>query len=129
MPDETVRCIHIGLLCVQDSPNERPLVSSIMSFLENGDISLPPPKESVYFALKLSRPTRTASRGRQAVRRRGVAWRLGLLCSPSASSFLCWQKCGPEQGAPSPPAFCPPPAGDVGRLLFLSRSWTEGFLW
>uniref|UniRef100_M8BSH4 Receptor-like serine/threonine-protein kinase n=1 Tax=Aegilops tauschii TaxID=37682 RepID=M8BSH4_AEGTA len=49
-PDETVRCIHIGLLCVQDSPNERPLVSSIMSFLENGDISLPPPKESVYFA-------------------------------------------------------------------------------
>uniref|UniRef100_A0A453Q245 S-locus receptor kinase C-terminal domain-containing protein n=1 Tax=Aegilops tauschii subsp. strangulata TaxID=200361 RepID=A0A453Q245_AEGTS len=50
MPDETVRCIHIGLLCVQDSPNERPLVSSIMSFLENGDISLPPPKESVYFA-------------------------------------------------------------------------------
>uniref|UniRef100_A0A453Q2M9 S-locus receptor kinase C-terminal domain-containing protein n=1 Tax=Aegilops tauschii subsp. strangulata TaxID=200361 RepID=A0A453Q2M9_AEGTS len=50
-PDETVRCIHIGLLCVQDSPNERPLVSSIMSFLENGDISLPPPKESVYFAV------------------------------------------------------------------------------
>ncbi|KAM3245188.1 hypothetical protein ACQJBY_056487 [Aegilops geniculata] len=49
-PDETIRCIHIGLLCVQDSPNARPLVSSIMSFLENGDISLPPPKESVYFA-------------------------------------------------------------------------------
>ncbi|KAF7086939.1 hypothetical protein CFC21_090181 [Triticum aestivum] len=49
-PDETIRCIHIGLLCVQDSPNARPLVSSIVSFLENGDISLPPPKESVYFA-------------------------------------------------------------------------------
>ncbi|KAM3223695.1 hypothetical protein ACQJBY_057199 [Aegilops geniculata] len=48
--NETMRCVHIGLLCVQGSPNARPLVSSIMSFLENGDISLPPPKEPVYFA-------------------------------------------------------------------------------
>ncbi|KAI4983072.1 hypothetical protein ZWY2020_023564 [Hordeum vulgare] len=48
--NETIRCIHIGLLCVQDGPNARPLVSSIMSFLENGDILLPPPKEPMYFA-------------------------------------------------------------------------------
>ncbi|VAI51458.1 unnamed protein product [Triticum turgidum subsp. durum] len=48
--NETIRCVHIGLLCVQGSPNARPLVSSIMSFLENGDISLPPPKEPMYFA-------------------------------------------------------------------------------
>ncbi|PUZ38317.1 hypothetical protein GQ55_9G186800 [Panicum hallii var. hallii] len=47
--DETSRCIHIGLLCVQDNPNARPLTSSIVSFLENGDISLPPPKQPVYF--------------------------------------------------------------------------------
>uniref|UniRef100_A0A453Q1Z2 S-locus receptor kinase C-terminal domain-containing protein n=1 Tax=Aegilops tauschii subsp. strangulata TaxID=200361 RepID=A0A453Q1Z2_AEGTS len=31
--NETLRCIHIGLLCVQGSPNARPLVSSIVSFL------------------------------------------------------------------------------------------------
>uniref|UniRef100_A0A8I6X036 Serine/threonine-protein kinase n=1 Tax=Hordeum vulgare subsp. vulgare TaxID=112509 RepID=A0A8I6X036_HORVV len=47
--DETLRCIHIGLLCVQGSPNARPLMSSIVSFLENGDISLPTPKEPMYF--------------------------------------------------------------------------------
>jgi len=47
--DETLRCIHIGLLCVQDNPNDRPLASSIVSILENGDISIPPPKQPVYF--------------------------------------------------------------------------------
>ncbi|XP_066383951.1 G-type lectin S-receptor-like serine/threonine-protein kinase B120 [Miscanthus floridulus] len=48
--DETSQCIHIGLLCVQDSPNARPLMSSIVSILENGDTSLPPPKQPIYFA-------------------------------------------------------------------------------
>ena len=47
--DETSRCIHIGLLCVQDNPNDRPLTSSIVSILENGDISLPTPKQPIYF--------------------------------------------------------------------------------
>ncbi|KAF8672159.1 hypothetical protein HU200_049726 [Digitaria exilis] len=48
--DETSRCIHVGLLCVQDNPSDRPLMSSILSILENGDISLPPPKQPIYFA-------------------------------------------------------------------------------
>jgi hypothetical protein len=48
--DETSQCIHIGLLCVQDNPNSRPLMSSILSVLETGDISLPPPKLPTYFA-------------------------------------------------------------------------------
>ena len=50
--NETLRCIHIGLLCVQNSPNARPLMSSIVSFLENGDISLPHPNQPIYFAEK-----------------------------------------------------------------------------
>uniref|UniRef100_A0ACD5ZV97 Uncharacterized protein n=1 Tax=Avena sativa TaxID=4498 RepID=A0ACD5ZV97_AVESA len=49
---ETLRCIHIGLLCVQNSPNARPLISSIVSFLDNGDISLPHPKQPIYYAQK-----------------------------------------------------------------------------
>ncbi|XP_021307168.1 G-type lectin S-receptor-like serine/threonine-protein kinase B120 [Sorghum bicolor] len=48
--DETSQCIHIGLLCVQDNPNSRPFMSSILSVLETGDISLPPPKLPTYFA-------------------------------------------------------------------------------
>ncbi|CAN6287755.1 unnamed protein product [Urochloa humidicola] len=48
--DETSRCTHLGLLCVQDNPNARPLTSSIVSILENGDTSLPPPKQPLYFS-------------------------------------------------------------------------------
>ncbi|KAJ1294876.1 hypothetical protein BS78_01G179900 [Paspalum vaginatum] len=48
--DETSQCIHIGLLCVQDNPNARPLMSAVVSILENGDTSLPPPKQPIYFA-------------------------------------------------------------------------------
>ncbi|KAL6844610.1 hypothetical protein ACP4OV_025269 [Aristida adscensionis] len=43
VPDEALLCIHIGLLCVQDSPNDRPLMSSVMSILENGSTTLPIP--------------------------------------------------------------------------------------
>lgn len=39
-PDEALRCIHVGLLCVQDSPNDRPVISSVVFMLENeGTIS------------------------------------------------------------------------------------------
>ncbi|KAL6844007.1 hypothetical protein ACP4OV_025680 [Aristida adscensionis] len=48
--DEVSRCVHIGLLCVQDSPNCRPLMSAVVSMLENGGTPLPIPKQPVYFA-------------------------------------------------------------------------------
>ncbi|XP_048551101.1 cysteine-rich receptor-like protein kinase 10 isoform X2 [Triticum urartu] len=48
---EVVRCIHVGLLCVQDHPNNRPLISSVMCMLENENTSLPTPKKPVYFPL------------------------------------------------------------------------------
>ncbi|KQJ84800.1 hypothetical protein BRADI_5g22930v3 [Brachypodium distachyon] len=44
-----LRCIHIGLLCVQDHPNARPLMSSTVFMLENETAQLPTPKEPVYF--------------------------------------------------------------------------------
>jgi hypothetical protein len=47
---EAAQCVHVGLLCVQDNPNARPLMSSVVSVLENGSVSLPPPKQPVYFA-------------------------------------------------------------------------------
>lgn len=47
--DEALRCIHIGLLSVQDNPNARPLMSWVLSSLDNGGIELPQPKESAYF--------------------------------------------------------------------------------
>ncbi|KAJ1290707.1 hypothetical protein BS78_02G266000 [Paspalum vaginatum] len=48
--DEALLCIHVGLLCVQDDPNCRPLMSSVVPILENGSVSLPTPDRPAYFA-------------------------------------------------------------------------------
>jgi hypothetical protein len=47
---EAFRCIHVGLLCVQDNPNARPLMSTVVFMLENETTLLPAPKEPVYFS-------------------------------------------------------------------------------
>ncbi|KAM3390614.1 hypothetical protein ACQJBY_012299 [Aegilops geniculata] len=47
--DIVVRCIQIGLLCVQDYPDDRPCMSSTVSMLENETVPLLPPKEPLYF--------------------------------------------------------------------------------
>ncbi|XP_028767785.1 putative receptor-like protein kinase At4g00960 [Neltuma alba] len=48
-PDEVMRCIHIGLLCVQSDPAERPSMSSIVLMLENYPMTLPTPSLPAYF--------------------------------------------------------------------------------
>ncbi|KAF7086581.1 hypothetical protein CFC21_089867 [Triticum aestivum] len=50
-PSLLLRCVHVGLLCVQDHPNDRPLMSSVMLMLENENTLLPTPKQPAYFAL------------------------------------------------------------------------------
>ncbi|GJN33974.1 hypothetical protein PR202_gb22605 [Eleusine coracana subsp. coracana] len=47
---EALLCIHIGLLCVQDNPNSRPLMSSVVSMLENETAPLSVPKQPLYFS-------------------------------------------------------------------------------
>ncbi|XBI59025.1 hypothetical protein VPH35_040161 [Triticum aestivum] len=48
---EVLRCIHVGLLCVQDRARDRPLMSSVMFMLENETTPLLAPKQPAYFAL------------------------------------------------------------------------------
>jgi len=48
-PDEALLCIHTGLLCVQDNPNDRPIMSSVLFMLENRGTTLPIPNEPAYF--------------------------------------------------------------------------------
>uniref|UniRef100_A0A0E0LZM8 non-specific serine/threonine protein kinase n=1 Tax=Oryza punctata TaxID=4537 RepID=A0A0E0LZM8_ORYPU len=48
--DEALLCIHVGLLCVQENPDDRPLMSSVVSLLENGSTILPTPNQPAYFA-------------------------------------------------------------------------------
>ncbi|KAI4989635.1 hypothetical protein ZWY2020_036952 [Hordeum vulgare] len=55
--DEAMLCIHVGLLCVEDDPSRRPLMSSVVSILENGSApvvasaSLPAPNQPGYFKM------------------------------------------------------------------------------
>ncbi|XP_030475848.2 G-type lectin S-receptor-like serine/threonine-protein kinase SD1-1 [Syzygium oleosum] len=43
------RCIHIGLLCVQKFPNDRPAMSFVVAMLGNESASLPRPKQPGFF--------------------------------------------------------------------------------
>ena len=45
---EVSLCIHIGLLCVQDSPTARPLMSLVVSMLDNEAMPLPTPVQPLY---------------------------------------------------------------------------------
>ncbi|CAH8360153.1 unnamed protein product [Eruca vesicaria subsp. sativa] len=42
--NEITRCIHIALLCVQDNPEDRPMLSTIILMLTSDTITLPVPR-------------------------------------------------------------------------------------
>ena len=48
--DEVSKCIHIGLLCVQDSSSGRPLMGSVVSMLDSEAMPRAIPKQPMYFA-------------------------------------------------------------------------------
>ncbi|KAL0727223.1 hypothetical protein Bca4012_023316 [Brassica carinata] len=48
--NEVVRCVHIGLLCVQEDPAERPTLSTIVLMLTSNTVTLPVPRQpGLYF--------------------------------------------------------------------------------
>lgn len=47
--DEVIRCIHIGILCVQETPADRPEMSTIFQMLTNSSITLPVPRPPGFF--------------------------------------------------------------------------------
>ncbi|XP_037441797.1 putative G-type lectin S-receptor-like serine/threonine-protein kinase At1g61610 [Triticum dicoccoides] len=48
--DEVLLCVHVALLCVQDNPDDRPLMSSVVFVLENGSSTLTSPNRPAYFS-------------------------------------------------------------------------------
>jgi hypothetical protein len=48
---EALRCLHVGLLCVQQHPEERPNMLSVVTMLSS-DNSLPEPKEPGFYVKK-----------------------------------------------------------------------------
>lgn len=47
---EVIRCIHIGLLCVQERAIDRPTMSDVISLLSNQSSALPLPKEPAFLS-------------------------------------------------------------------------------
>ncbi|KAB1222766.1 Receptor-like serine/threonine-protein kinase SD1-8 [Morella rubra] len=49
---EALRCIQVGLLCVQHRPEERPTMSSVLLMLDNENALLPQPGLPGYYAAR-----------------------------------------------------------------------------
>ncbi|WJX19819.1 hypothetical protein P8452_09453 [Trifolium repens] len=57
---EVIRCIHVGLLCVQQKPDDRPCMSSVILML-NGEKLLPQPKAPGFYTGQVSSETPSSS--------------------------------------------------------------------
>ena len=42
------RCVNVGLLCVQDRPNDRPTMASVVIMLGSETSSHPPPRQPIF---------------------------------------------------------------------------------
>ncbi|KAL6197984.1 hypothetical protein ACLB2K_027776 [Fragaria x ananassa] len=58
---EILRCMHIGLLCVQEDPGERPTLSDVVVLLGSDSIELPEPKKPAIFAASRIAPIHESS--------------------------------------------------------------------
>ena len=75
---EMIRCIHIGLLCVQQHPEDRPCMPSVILML-GSEIGLPQPKQPGYLADRKSIGPDSSScmpDHLQLVHLRSQSWRL-----------------------------------------------------
>lgn len=49
-PSDVLKCIKVGLLCVQEFPEDRPTMAAVISMLSTkDDIDFPSPKRSALF--------------------------------------------------------------------------------
>ena len=51
---EVLKCIHVGLLCVQEKAIDRPAMSSVFLMLSNENVGLPIPKQPAFVSLPIS---------------------------------------------------------------------------
>uniref|UniRef100_F6HTL8 Cysteine-rich receptor-like protein kinase 10 n=1 Tax=Vitis vinifera TaxID=29760 RepID=F6HTL8_VITVI len=47
--NEVIRCIHMGLLCVQEDPDDRPSMASVVLMLSSYSVTLPLPQQPAFF--------------------------------------------------------------------------------
>ncbi|CAF2070912.1 BnaC01g14610D [Brassica napus] len=70
--NKVVRCIHIGLLCVQEDPANRPTLSTIVMMLSSNTVTLPVPKQPKFFTQ--SRPKKDLLDSEPATKSNSVSW-------------------------------------------------------
>ncbi|OMO76065.1 hypothetical protein COLO4_25682 [Corchorus olitorius] len=56
LSNEVERCIHIGFLCIQESPNARPTMGRVALMLSSCSVSLPSPQKPGFFFGTVTRP-------------------------------------------------------------------------
>ena len=59
---EFLRCINVGLLCVQEDPGDRPTMSNVVFMLGTEAASLPNPKQPAFFVRKSLSSTGSSSK-------------------------------------------------------------------
>ena len=52
--NELLRCVGVGLLCVQEDPNDRPTMSNVLFMLGSEAASLPNPKQPAFVVRRSS---------------------------------------------------------------------------
>ncbi|OMP10674.1 hypothetical protein CCACVL1_00825 [Corchorus capsularis] len=58
---DVLRCIHIGLMCVQDSAIDRPKMSAVVAMLENDSAHLSPPKQPAFIIMRANQTFESAT--------------------------------------------------------------------
>ena len=62
---EILRCIHVGLLCVQDFAKERPTISVVISMLKSEIVDLPRPKQPAFIERQIVSDTDSSIGGKK----------------------------------------------------------------
>ncbi|TVU16237.1 hypothetical protein EJB05_39789, partial [Eragrostis curvula] len=86
--DEVSRYIHIGLLCVQDSPECRPLMSAVVFMLENKTTPLPVPMQpTMYYARRDAEPGQTSGNRILSLNDMSLTW-CGVMSESNNNGIL-----------------------------------------
>ncbi|KAG8490541.1 hypothetical protein CXB51_013667 [Gossypium anomalum] len=67
--NEVVRCIHIGLLCVQEDPEARPTMARVVLMLSSSSVTLPLPQRTAFYfgTITEGKPSRTDYKSDQSI--------------------------------------------------------------
>ena len=63
---QVLRCIHVGLLCVQKFVEDKPIMSCVLSMLTNEEAILPQPKQPGFFIERSSGNAGALSRNEES---------------------------------------------------------------